>query len=144
MTATSARLAVPPKLEAIATVREAVEFRALAASLDEAAAGLFALACVEAFTNIVRHAGVQPEGGCIEITIDVLADRLQVDFIHSGRYFDPPSTLPEVRFDQYPEGGLGLRIIREASDEVRYLRGEGSNTVRLVKHLPSRGPLPSR
>lgn len=132
------RFTVPPALAALRTIRDEVERQALAQALDDIAASLFALACVEAFTNIVRHARLPPGNPAIEIVIDVLADQLQVTLIHTGEAYVPPTQLPEVRLEDYPEGGFGLRIMRAASDEVLYLRGEHSHIVRLIKHLPRR------
>lgn len=134
----SARFAVPAALDSIAPLREAVEARALAATLDEVGASLFAIACVEAFTNILRHAGLGPAETSIEVAIEVLGDRIEVDLMHTGQPYEPPSQLPEMRLEDYPEGGFGLRIIRAASDEVRYLRGDAVNIVRLTKRLPRR------
>jgi len=41
----------------------------------------------------------------------------------------------EPAFDQHPEGGYGLYIIKSVMDEVHYTRGEEMNTLTMKKYL---------
>lgn len=135
MTSASTTFEIPAQLDSIGRVRDLVEERALKAGLEEVAASLYALSCVEAFTNIVRHANVPPDGVPIRLVIKQLDDELQVDFVHHGQHYEPTAQLPDLDLDDYPEGGFGRTIMHEASDSVEYLRGEQANTVRLKKRL---------
>lgn len=139
MTSAGTTFDIPAELDSIGRIRDLVDERARAAGLDEVAASLYTLACVEAFTNIVRHAGVPPGEATIRLVITKRIDRLQVDFVHTGEHFVPPARVSDLQFGEYPEGGFGLRIMREASDGVEYRQGERANTVRLCKFLPRRG-----
>jgi anti-sigma regulatory factor (Ser/Thr protein kinase) len=91
------------------------------------------VAVVEAFTNIVRHA----EGGLPDAPVEVLgwagADGLKVELVYIGDAYRPSGEVPDTQFDEYPEGGFGLQIMRGACDEVAHLHDGGVNTVRLRK-----------
>ena len=133
-----ARQELATTLASVPAVRDLVESRARLAGLDEGGASLFAVACVEAFTNIVRHARGRLEGAPTEVFFERLTDRVQVDLVYLGDAYEPPSDPPGVRLDAYPEGGFGLSIMREAADRVEYLHRGGVNTVRLTKSAAAR------
>jgi len=42
---------------------------------------------------------------------------------------------PEPEFDQHPESGYGLYIIRRMMDEVEYTKGDKMNTLTMKKYL---------
>ena len=127
------RIELMPQLASIAELRQFVEAVALATPLRETEAGLFTVAVVEAFTNIVRHA----TGGLLDAPVEVLARSgaggLTVELIYLGDAYQPNSEVSDTQFDEYPEGGFGLKIMRGACDEVVHLHDGGVNTVRLLK-----------
>jgi anti-sigma regulatory factor (Ser/Thr protein kinase) len=131
--ATALRRELPSSLESIAAVQEIVAGRSRDAGLDETEGSLFAVACVEAFTNIVRHSRSGVEGAPVEVVARLLRDGLQVDFAHQGEAFVPPEEVSLPPLEDYPQGGFGLAIMREASDSVEYLHHEGVNITRLIK-----------
>ncbi|MEQ8768866.1 MAG: SpoIIE family protein phosphatase, partial [Planctomycetota bacterium] len=94
------------------------------------------LALTEAASNILRHAYSDfPETGDIELFARRDPDRIQIVLRDWGRTFDPDS-IPEPDWNDLQPGGLGVYMIRELVDEVRYDRGdEGENRVTLVKYL---------
>ena len=115
---------------------------------------LFTTALAEVAANVVRHAY---QGGEIKgrLRVELLAfrDRLEARFTDGGREFEgdvsaPPESpasaaddaLPDELFDELPESGYGLSLVRAAVDELRYERTESSsgseNQWRLVKRLP--------
>lgn len=119
-------------LDDLGHVRGLVEDRARKAGLDEVGAGLFALACVEAYTNAVRHTQGRPALAPIELVVSLDDDALTVDIVTLGDAFELPVDVAETNFDEFPEGGFGLSIMRQASDGVRHGHAMGVNTVRLV------------
>jgi anti-sigma regulatory factor (Ser/Thr protein kinase) len=133
-TATASRRELPCSIDALPHVRGLIEVRCAEAGLDEAKAGLFGIACVEGFTNIVRHTEGQVEGSKIELLVQRNADQLKVDFVYLGDEVKLPP-IREPDFSDYPEGGFGLSIMRQATDELVYDHREGINTISLVKHL---------
>jgi PAS domain S-box-containing protein len=117
----------------IAEVRHLVERHAVAAGLDEVSAGLFTLACVEAYTNAVRHTRGGVAGAPVEVLARVEPDALVVEIVNVGDRYSPPSDRTPTGLHDYPEGGFGLDIIARATDRVDYLHGAGVNTVRLTR-----------
>jgi anti-sigma regulatory factor (Ser/Thr protein kinase) len=117
----------------IAEVRHLVEPQAAAAGLDEVSAGLFTLACVEAYTNAVRHTRGGVAGAPIELLARVEPEALVVEIVNVGDRYAPPSDRTPTDFQEYPEGGFGLDIIARATDRVDYLHRAGVNTVRLTR-----------
>lgn len=117
----------------IGHVRGLVAARATAAGLDETDAGLYTVACVEAFTNIVRHARGQPAEAPIEMVVSVARGAIGTEFIYLGDAFRPPEPAAETSFDDYPEGGFGATIMERAADLVEYERVDGVNRVRLIR-----------
>jgi phosphoserine phosphatase RsbU/P len=132
-----ARIELPVQLQALRQVHTFIGRQTQAAGLDEATCGLLEVACVEAFTNIVRHGvGLLP-GAPIELVATRLRHELVIELVHVGEAFTPPEELVDTDFSDYPEGGFGLQIIRGASDDVQYLHDAGVNTLRLSKRLPA-------
>lgn len=129
------RRELPVSLDGVHHVRSLVAARATAAGLVEPAMGLFCVACVEAFTNIVRHATGREADMPVELIVRTLQDALVVEFVYIGDSFELPVVVAETNFDDYPEGGFGMTIIRQASDQVEYGRIDGVNTVRLTRYI---------
>lgn len=134
-TSKESRRELAARVEELVHVRELVANRCAAAGLDEVTAGLFVLACVEAFTNVVRHTRGRPDGAPVEVVVRTETDALVVDMVTLGEPFVPARAAPETDFAAFPEGGFGLSIIERAADEVAYLHALGVNTVRLKYHL---------
>ena len=129
------RVEVPVRLDSIRAVRRFVAGQAVAAGLDEAAAGLLVVAGVEAFTNVVRHATGGIEGAPLELVARTTAGRFILELVYPGDPYEHEGPPPETDFSDFPEGGFGITIIHGASDEVEYLHDDGVNTVRIVKEL---------
>lgn len=129
------RKEVPAQLDAIRALRSHVERSLAQTPLDEQTRGLLLVAVVEAFTNIVRHARERLEGAPIEVIIRRRDDRVEVDLVHLGAEFEPPSNPVETDFGAFPEGGLGLTIMRSATDRLDYQHVAGVNRVRLLKRF---------
>jgi len=123
-------------LDDLGHVRGLVDDRARKAGLDEVGAGLFALACVEAYTNAVRHTRGRPAQAPIELVVLVDDDALTVDIVTLGEPFEPPQGVADTSFDKFPEGGFGLCIMRQTADSVSHGHAMGVNTVRLLRRLP--------
>lgn len=127
------RIELMPRLTAIATLREFIATAAPASPLGETETGLFIVAVVEAFTNIVRHAAGSLPDAPVEVLVWAGAEGLKVELVYIGDAYRPDSDVPDTQFDEYPEGGFGLQIMRGASDDLVHLHDDGVNTVRLLK-----------
>jgi PAS domain S-box-containing protein len=94
-----------------------------------------ALAGVEAFSNIVKHAG--SSSSTIGILLRHDLGRVELSLHYDGEPFEPPSpaALPEP--EELRESGYGLPLIHVLCDEFLSKHELGTNTTRLVFHPPA-------
>ncbi|MBP7691111.1 MAG: SpoIIE family protein phosphatase [Anaerolineales bacterium] len=100
----------------------------------------FGLAVVEHITNLMRHAYAgQPEGKIYGLFTRSAA-ALTLTTLDTGAPFDParlPTGAPRYQtWDELPEGGYGLPLIRAVMDEFTYERRAAYNQWRLSRRLP--------
>jgi anti-sigma regulatory factor (Ser/Thr protein kinase) len=92
----------------------------------------------ELLANELSHGMVGRHAGSVTIAMELDQERVTVTLSSDGPPFDPfgqaapDTTLP---VNERPVGGLGLHLVRELMDEVRYERRNGQNVVVLVKLL---------
>jgi len=96
------------------------------------------LAIDEAVTNIIEHGYNKGEQGTIELEADWEKDKFQVVIRDSARVFNPeaiPSPDMEEHVKAGRKKGLGLFLMRQIMDEVRYRYKDGvQNELTLVKY----------
>jgi anti-sigma B factor antagonist len=91
------------------------------------------LALTEAAVNIIRHAYRGETNHSIDLLIEVVPESVSLTLFHHGDGFDPESVAPPS-FDGSRQGGFGVFMIRELTDEVSYVREEGGpHAIRMVK-----------
>ena len=95
----------------------------------------------EAATNVIVH-GYEGRPGWIEIGVSLEGDRFVVTIEDEAPAFDPTSR-PEPDLSIPPErrkpGGMGVHLIREATDELDWrARPGGGNILRLVRARAAR------
>ena len=76
----------------------------------------------------------------IRISIERLADRLDIKIVDDGTPFDPLlKETPDVEtsMEERGIGGLGIYLVRNLMDDVSYQHQEGKNIITLVKSLSS-------
>jgi serine/threonine-protein kinase RsbW len=128
---------VSARLEDLPTLMEFVDAECARAGIPPSAAFAIRLAAEEAFTNVVRHGyGRQP--GPIRSALELDEAAITLLLVDRAPPFDP-ATAPrpelETGLEERQEGGLGVHLIRELMDEVRYEPSPEGNILRLVKHL---------
>jgi serine/threonine-protein kinase RsbW len=110
------RLTIPARAEYITLCRLALTgIGRLREFSDEVLADL-KLALTEAASNSVRHAYAGANVGVVEISYQLLPDRLVIEVTDEGEGFN--LTEAEGPPDDLSEGGLGIAIIRAIADEV--------------------------
>ena len=128
------RLTIPARPEYITLCRLALTgIGRLRAMSDELLADL-KLALTEAASNSVRHAYAGEHVGVVEISYELLPDRLVIEVTDDGEGFDPTARGGDQHVS---EGGLGIAIIRAIADEVEIgprASGRGSR-LRFIKTL---------
>ena len=110
------RLTIPARAEYITLCRLALTGIARLRSLSDELVADLKLALTEAASNSVRHAYGDEDVGVVEISYELLPDRLVIEVTDEGEGFDLADSRdgpPELS-----EGGLGIAIIRAIADEV--------------------------
>jgi serine/threonine-protein kinase RsbW len=97
------------------------------------------LAVEEACVNIIEHGYTGTIPGMIEVTFQASDQQVSIGIVDFGRRFDPtihppPDTSSE--WDQRPVGGLGVFLMMQLMDEVRYSSApEQGNRLELIKKI---------
>ena len=95
------------------------------------------LAMEEAVVNVMEYA--YPEGTVGKVNISASAEGDDVEFVisDSGTAFDP-TAIDEVNIDLGVEdrqiGGLGIHLVRNIMDDIKYERKDGKNILTLYKN----------
>lgn len=130
-----AQLELPISLDSLRDVHNFVARETLQAGLPEPCAGLFNIAAMEVFTNIVRHTKGLPDHAMVTLSACCKAREFVLEVAHPGDAFTPPKHLQAAELADFPEGGFGLSIIHQACDQVVYSHCQGINTVRMAHKL---------
>ena len=97
------------------------------------------VAVEEIFINIAKYA-YHPEKGNAVVRVEVSDDPVQVaiTFVDHGKPYDPLAKEdPDVTLgaEERPIGGLGIFMVKQTMDDVKYEYKDGSNIVTLIKNL---------
>lgn len=97
------------------------------------------LAVEEMGLNIIDHGYGSDESKELEFRLTADDDSVTMEFIDEARPFDPLTETPRPDTDAGIEerdiGGLGVYLVREMMDEVRYAREGSRNRLTLVIRL---------
>lgn len=126
------------RLEEVPQMMASIEDICTEEGIDEMTLLGINLALEEAVVNVVNYA--YPEGTVGDIEMEVNADAKAITFIlrDHGKPFDPTAA-KEVDITLSAEerqiGGLGIHLIRNYMDEVKYDYCDGQNVLTLVKNI---------
>jgi len=102
----------------------------------DAASFLADLVIEELVTNTIKY-GCDDTGSCrIHVAVDYSDDLLCIEVRDTGHPFDPlAQAAPETTLcaEERPIGGLGIHLVRQMADEVRYERRGNENVVTATK-----------
>ncbi len=90
------------------------------------------VASTELVANIIKHGFDLEPDNKIDINAAAFADRIEIEFLDSGKGFDPANIAPPV-LDGSRENGMGCYLISQFVDHVFYYRNEttGVNCARI-------------
>ena len=92
----------------------------------------------EAVVNVINYAYPKQEQHLIYLSAKLLDNSIVLVLTDSGKEFDP-TMIPEVDItlsaEERPIGGLGIFLIRQIMNEVKYERIDGKNILTLEKKL---------
>ena len=96
------------------------------------------LALEEAVTNVILYA--YPDGADGLVDVEAILKEHSIEFIitDSGVAFDPtaaPEADVTLSVDERPIGGLGIYLVRQLMDEVRYQRLDDKNILSMTKNI---------
>ena len=135
------QLTIEPDRGAVARANAAFTAFAEANAVPDSIRRSLNVALDELLQNTIAHgfAGRQGGGpGALTIAVELETDRVTVTLSDDGRPFDPLGTAaPDTAgsLEERPVGGLGIHLVRQLMDEVRYQRRSDRNVVTLVKRL---------
>ena len=91
----------------------------------------------ELITNIISYAYEDDSDHIIELDINKEKDELKIQLIDDGKEFNPLEK-EEVKLDEDLDerkiGGLGIHIVKEKTDEIKYKRESNKNILMLKKN----------
>jgi serine/threonine-protein kinase RsbW len=96
-----------------------------------------ALALEECGSNIVNHALRRDSTKSFHVAFEKSGDEFIVELRDAGPAFDPtsvPKGKPRAEDEDLP-GGWGIELVRRYTDEIRYVRENGQNVLRLMKKI---------
>ena len=132
-------LQVPSSTENLALIREFVSNVGQQAGLDAKDVSKLELAVDEACANVIEHAYGHDTSKEVIIRATFDEEALRIDVEDTGRGFDPDSVEPselEQLVRERKSGGLGMRLMKQLMDEVRYEIEPGrKNELHMVKRL---------
>jgi serine/threonine-protein kinase RsbW len=133
------RLVLDSRLENVVLVGGAVRGIADTLSMDGTTRYLLELCVVEAVNNAIKHAYHTEAGHLVEVEIRCDPDRLTFKICDTGESLIPAAVAPfcfnPLNVEALPERGMGIFILNNVMDEVRYETISGRNILTLVKYL---------
>ena len=132
----SLRLVLENRIEEITQLPAFVEDAVKASQLPPEVADSLNLALEEAVVNVINYA--YPEGTSGEVIIDAATTDIALTFTitDSGKPFDPTARQEvdiNASVEDRPVGGLGIHLVRQIMDNVRYERRGEKNVLILTK-----------
>lgn len=104
-------------------------------AIPDRTAARILIALDEIVSNIFAH-GVREGEPTVTVGLRVAEGRIAGEIVDDGIAFDPLAAAPPdtgLSLEDRPIGGLGLHIVRETMDEIRYDRDHGRNRLRFHK-----------
>jgi serine/threonine-protein kinase RsbW len=141
-------LTLPSDLRQLGLARAFVEAVCEVCGMDRATTDAVVLAAHEAINNIIRHAHRNRPEAHLQVQCSMSPDGLEVRLLDEGAPFDL-AAVPHLDPGELRLGGRGVFLMRTLMDELSCQpRGEGGNTLRMVKRCPRSsappgGPCPS-
>ena len=92
----------------------------------------------EAVVNVINYAYPKEEHQSIYLSANLHEDSIVFVLTDTGKEFDPtqaPEADITLSAEERPIGGLGIFLIRQIMNEVKYQRIDGKNVLTLEKKL---------
>lgn len=147
MASVSTTLSLSASLSRLAELSNALYDFVAPLALDPALVYQVDLASCEAFTNIVKHAvnyddsqhviiTLSHDNHCLTLTLSDAGTAIPDEVLRDLGRSSGLSPDPLIQ-SSWPEGGMGLILIRSMMDDVSYFTENGRNIMTLIKFFPS-------
>jgi serine/threonine-protein kinase RsbW len=135
-------LRIASKMACVGPLGQQVRAACVRLGLSEAVAGEIELSVVEAVNNAIEHAYQLAEDGVVEVQLESSGGRVFIEVVDQGRQM-PAETLAHVTPPavegrdraSLPEGGMGLFIVTQLMDAVRYESRAGKNVLTMERRI---------
>ena len=127
---------IPGRYENLTEISSLVREAAQNTGLNDFAIYAVETAVDEACSNIIEHAYGGEDKGDIEFSFDITDVGLKITLVDHGKPFDPDKVpIPDLKghLRTRKTHGLGLYIMRQWMDEVKFKFEEGKNTLTMLK-----------
>lgn len=132
------QLIIHNKVEEIAQLAEFIDQIAEKKNLDFSLSTALNLALEEAVANVVLYAYPKGSDGIVEIGALLGEENIEISITDSGTPFDP-TAMPDADITLSAEdrkiGGLGIHLVRNIMDSVKYERIDGKNILTMTKKI---------
>ena len=133
------RIVITNDTKFLGFVREFMSRMIRQSSLSREDENKIILAVDEAVTNIIEHGYDEGADGSIELEVEAAESHFQIVIRDTGRIFNPES-IPDPDVKEHVQRGhkkgLGIFLMRQIMDEVRYKFKDGvKNELTLVKFI---------
>ena len=103
----------------------------------------FELALEEVFMNVVMHGSHADRAPRVKMSMTLLDGGVMLTVEDDGPPFDPlslPAPDLTASLETRPVGGLGVFLVRQVMDSVRYERRDTTNRLQMTKNMVGVGP----
>jgi anti-sigma regulatory factor (Ser/Thr protein kinase) len=133
------QITLPARIDHLTDVFSFVENAARNAGLNDKQLNNLNIAVEEIFVNIARYAYPSGEGG-VTVSVSADADKLIIEFKDCGMPYNPlakPDPDTSSSADEREIGGLGIYMVKQMMDSVKYRHESGKNILTLEKRADS-------
>jgi len=133
------RLTLSPRLSELTRVRNELDRYLRDCSLPDSVRNTLLVVTEEVLANIVHYGGCDEASGPIEVTVARENAVVHMEFIDSGKPFNPLEQAGRATAEQLIEnretGGFGVHLVRELTNHQQYTRKVDGNHLRITKHV---------
>lgn len=129
-------LQIENNFSAIAPASERMRAHLESVGAPSPAVFLADLVLEELVTNTIKYGYDDANAHCVHVSVDFSGNTLTIEVRDDGHEFNPLSReTPDVTLpaEQRDIGGLGIHLVCQMSDDVRYERRDGWNVVTATK-----------
>ena len=132
-----AQIIITAHIDCLSDVMEFVEGEMHGANIDKTKQTNIQIAVEEIFVNIAGYAYLSGEGD-VTVSISVDPEKISLEFSDCGEHYNPLAKEdPDISLsveDREP-GGLGIFMIKQLMDEIKYEHRDGHNILTVCKYI---------